>query len=193
MVLLVEIALEALLDMIDGLEPVLNQRLAGLKRALAAATDQNDRRACRARLADGAAEHRARSGEVGHLGRDGIHHVTDRSNRRGEGVPAALKLLGPALSLREPGGELVHADRRGDAYVLNGTKYWITNGPDADVLVVYAKTDPEAGSKGITAFIVERGMPGFRTSGHFDKLGMRGSNTGELIFEQRIFLPLRMS
>uniref|UniRef100_UPI00356299CF acyl-CoA dehydrogenase family protein n=1 Tax=Actibacterium sp. TaxID=1872125 RepID=UPI00356299CF len=63
------------------------------------------------------------------------------------------------------------------------TKYWITNGPDADTLVVYAKTDPEAGSRGITAFIVEKTMKGFSTSPHFDKLGMRGSNTAELIFD----------
>ncbi len=75
------------------------------------------------------------------------------------------------------------AEKRNDHYRLNGTKYWITNGPDADVLVVYAKTDPDAGSKGITAFIVEKSMHGFSTSPHFDKLGMRGSNTAELIFE----------
>jgi isovaleryl-CoA dehydrogenase len=67
--------------------------------------------------------------------------------------------------------------------VLNGTKYWITNGPDADTLVVYAKTDPDAGSKGITAFLIEKEMVGFSTAQHFDKLGMRGSNTGELVFE----------
>ena len=94
-----------------------------------------------------------------------------------------------ALAMSEEGagsdvvGMKLRAEKRGDAYVLNGSKYWITNAPDADVLVVYAKTDPEAGSKGITAFIVERGMPGFSTGPHFDKLGMRGSNTGELIFE----------
>ncbi len=75
------------------------------------------------------------------------------------------------------------AEKRNDRFVLNGSKYWITNAPDASTLVVYAKTDPEAGSRGITAFIVERGMTGFTTSPHFDKLGMRGSNTGELIFE----------
>ena len=75
------------------------------------------------------------------------------------------------------------AQKRNDRYVLNGTKYWITNGPDADVLVVYAKTDPEGGSKGITAFLVEKAMTGFSTSKHFDKLGMRGSNTAELVFE----------
>ena len=75
------------------------------------------------------------------------------------------------------------AEKRNDHYRLNGTKYWITNGPDADTLVVYAKTDPEAGSRGITAFLIEKTMNGFSTSTHFDKLGMRGSNTGELIFE----------
>ena len=94
-----------------------------------------------------------------------------------------------ALAMSEAGagsdvvGMKLRAERRNDRYVLNGTKYWITNGPDADTLVVYAKTDPEAGSKGITAFLVERSMTGFSTSRHFDKLGMRGSNTAELIFE----------
>jgi isovaleryl-CoA dehydrogenase len=75
------------------------------------------------------------------------------------------------------------AVRRGDAYVLNGTKMWITNGPDADVLVVYAKTAPESGARGITAFLVERGFAGFTTSQKLDKLGMRGSNTCELVFQ----------
>jgi len=75
------------------------------------------------------------------------------------------------------------AEKRNDHYRLNGNKYWITNGPDADTLVVYAKTDPEAGSKGITAFLIEKSMAGFTTSPHFDKLGMRGSNTAELVFE----------
>ncbi len=75
------------------------------------------------------------------------------------------------------------AEKRNDHYRLNGTKYWITNGPDAETLVVYAKTDPEAGSKGITAFLIEKSMTGFSTSPHFDKLGMRGSNTPELIFD----------
>ena len=75
------------------------------------------------------------------------------------------------------------AEKRNDHYRLNGTKYWITNGPDADTLVVYAKTNPEAGSKGITAFLIEKEMTGFSTSPHFDKLGMRGSNTAELIFD----------
>ncbi len=94
-----------------------------------------------------------------------------------------------ALAMSEAGagsdvvGMRLRAERRNDRYVLNGSKYWITNGPDADVLVVYAKTDPAAGSKGITAFLVEKGTAGFTQGPHFDKLGMRGSNTGELIFE----------
>jgi isovaleryl-CoA dehydrogenase len=75
------------------------------------------------------------------------------------------------------------AEKKNDHYRLNGTKFWITNGPDAETLIVYAKTDAEAGSKGITAFIVEKSMKGFSTGPHFDKLGMRGSNTAELIFE----------
>jgi isovaleryl-CoA dehydrogenase len=75
------------------------------------------------------------------------------------------------------------AERRNDAYILNGRKMWITNGPDASVLVVYAKTDPAAGPRGITAFVVERGMKGFSTSPKLDKLGMRGSNTCELVFD----------
>ena len=75
------------------------------------------------------------------------------------------------------------AEKKNDHYRLNGTKFWITNGPDSDTLIVYGKTDPEAGSKGITAFIVEKTMTGFSTGPHFDKLGMRGSNTAELIFE----------
>ena len=77
----------------------------------------------------------------------------------------------------------LRAVKRNGYYRLNGNKFWITNGPDADVLVVYAKTDPEAGSRGLTAFLVERAMVGFSTSSHFDKLGMRGSNTAELIFK----------
>ncbi|MEO0653924.1 MAG: acyl-CoA dehydrogenase family protein [Pseudomonadota bacterium] len=94
-----------------------------------------------------------------------------------------------ALAMSEAGagsdvvGMKLRAEKRNDHYRLNGTKYWITNGPDADTLVVYAKTDPEAGSKGITAFLIEKAMTGFSTSSHFDKLGMRGSNTAELIFE----------
>lgn len=94
-----------------------------------------------------------------------------------------------ALAMSEPGAGSdvvsmkLRAEKRNDHYRLNGNKYWITNGPDADTLVVYAKTDPEAGSKGITAFLIEKTMKGFSTSPHFDKLGMRGSNTAELIFE----------
>ena len=80
-------------------------------------------------------------------------------------------------------GMTCRAEKRCDRYVLNGNKFWITNGPCADVLVVYAKTDPEAGARGITAFIVEKGMKGFSTAQKLDKLGMRGSDTGELVFE----------
>jgi isovaleryl-CoA dehydrogenase len=93
-----------------------------------------------------------------------------------------------ALAMSEPGAGSdvvsmkLKAERRGDRYVLNGNKMWITNGPDADVLVVYAKTDPDAGSKGITAFLVEKTFKGFSTAQKLDKLGMRGSNTCELVF-----------
>jgi isovaleryl-CoA dehydrogenase len=94
-----------------------------------------------------------------------------------------------ALAMSEPGagsdvvGMKLRADRKGDRYVLNGSKMWITNGPDADTLVVYAKTVPDAGPRGITAFLIERGFPGFSTAQKLDKLGMRGSNTCELIFQ----------
>ena len=94
-----------------------------------------------------------------------------------------------ALAMSEPGagsdvvGMRTRAIRKGDRYVLNGSKMWITNGPDAEVLVVYAKTDPDAGSRGITAFLIEKGTPGFSTAQKLDKLGMRGSNTSELVFE----------
>jgi isovaleryl-CoA dehydrogenase len=77
----------------------------------------------------------------------------------------------------------LRAEKKGDRYVLNGTKMWITNAPDADTLVVYAKTDPQGGSKGITAFLIERGFKGFSVAQKLDKLGMRGSETGELVFE----------
>ena len=93
-----------------------------------------------------------------------------------------------ALAMSEPGagsdvvGMTTRADRRGDRYILNGSKMWITNGPDADTLVVYAKTDPGAHQRGITAFIIEKGMKGFSTSPKLDKMGMRGSNTCELVF-----------
>ncbi|MCW8397805.1 isovaleryl-CoA dehydrogenase [Legionella sp. PATHC038] len=93
-----------------------------------------------------------------------------------------------AMSESNSGSDVVsmqlHARPEGNKYILNGTKMWITNGPDADVLVVYAKTDKQAASKGITAFLIEKGMPGFKTAQKLDKLGMRGSNTCELVFEQ---------
>ncbi|MPR10096.1 isovaleryl-CoA dehydrogenase [Microvirga tunisiensis] len=94
-----------------------------------------------------------------------------------------------ALAMSEPGSgsDVVsmrtRADKKSDRYVLNGSKMWITNGPDADVLVVYAKTDPDAGPRGITAFLIEKGLKGFSTAQKLDKLGMRGSNTCELVFE----------
>jgi len=94
-----------------------------------------------------------------------------------------------ALAMSEPGAGSdvvsmrLRAERQGEEYVLNGNKMWITNGPDADVLVVYAKTDPQGGPRGITAFLIERGMPGFSSAQKLDKLGMRGSNTCELVFE----------
>ena len=94
-----------------------------------------------------------------------------------------------ALAMSEPdaGSDIVSmqlkAEKRGDRYILNGSKMWITNGPEADTLVIYAKSDPDAGSRGITAFLVERGFPGFHPSPKLDKLGMRGSSTSELVFE----------
>ena len=100
-----------------------------------------------------------------------------------------------ALAMSEPnaGSDVVsmrlRAELKGDRYVLNGTKMWITNGPDCDVLVVYAKTDMAAGAKGITAFILEKGTPGFSVAQKLDKLGMRGSHTGELVF-QDVEVPL---
>ncbi len=94
-----------------------------------------------------------------------------------------------SLAMSEPGAGSdvvsmkLRADKKGDRYILNGTKMWITNGPNANTLVVYAKTDPEAGPRGITAFIIEREFKGFSTGPKLDKLGMRGSNTCELIFQ----------
>jgi isovaleryl-CoA dehydrogenase len=94
-----------------------------------------------------------------------------------------------ALAMSEAGagsdvmGMQCRAEQQGDDYVLNGTKMWITNGPEADILVVYAKTDKDAGSRGVTAFLIEKGIPGFSTAQKLDKLGMRGSNTCELVFE----------
>jgi isovaleryl-CoA dehydrogenase len=92
-----------------------------------------------------------------------------------------------AMSEAEAGSDVVSmklkAQKRGDRYLLNGTKFWITNAPHADTLVVYAKTAPEAGGHGITAFLIEKDFSGFRTGRKLDKMGMRGSDTGELIFE----------
>jgi isovaleryl-CoA dehydrogenase len=94
-----------------------------------------------------------------------------------------------ALAMSEPGAgsDIVsmklRADKKGERYILNGSKFWITNGPCADVMVVYAKTDPAVGPRGITAFLIERGFKGFSTAQKLDKLGMRGSDTGELVFE----------
>src|SRR5207248_9319456 len=94
-----------------------------------------------------------------------------------------------ALAMSEPGAGSdvvsmrLKAEKKGERYVLNGTKFWITNGPCADVLVVYAKTDPGAGPRGISAFLIEKGFKGYSTAQKLDKLGMRGSDTGELIFE----------
>jgi len=94
-----------------------------------------------------------------------------------------------ALAMSEPGAgsDVVsmktRAEKKGDRYVLNGSKFWITNGPIAETLIVYAKTDPAAGPRGITAFLIEKGMKGFSTAQKLDKLGMRGSDTGELVFQ----------
>lgn len=94
-----------------------------------------------------------------------------------------------ALAMSEPGAGSdvvsmkLRAEKKGDRYILNGNKMWITNGPDADTLVVYAKSDPEAGPRGITAFLIEKGFSGFSTAQKLDKLGMRGSNTCELVFQ----------
>src|SRR5215510_1837179 len=94
-----------------------------------------------------------------------------------------------ALAMSEPGAGSdvvsmkLKAEKKGDRYVLNGTKFWITNGPCADLLVVYAKTDPAAGPRGISAFLIEKGLKGFSTAPKLDKMGMRGSDTAELIFE----------
>lgn len=94
-----------------------------------------------------------------------------------------------SLAMSEPGSGSdvtsmkLKAEKKGDRYILNGSKMWITNGPTADVLVVYAKTDMGAGHRGISTFIVEKGMKGFSVAQKLDKLGMRGSETGELVFE----------
>ncbi|MGE4060227.1 MAG: isovaleryl-CoA dehydrogenase, partial [Sphingomonadales bacterium] len=117
-----------------------------------------------------------------------VRHGTPEQKRRF--LPGLLdgSVVG-ALAMSEPGSGSdvvsmrLRADKRNDRYVLNGTKMWITNGPDAGVLVVYAKTDPAAGPRGITAFLIERDIAGFSSGAKLDKLGMRGSNTCELVFE----------
>jgi isovaleryl-CoA dehydrogenase len=117
-----------------------------------------------------------------------VRHGTVEQKRRFLPGLIAGSAIG-ALAMSEPGAGSdvvsmrLRAEKRNDRYVLNGGKMWITNGPDANVLVVYAKTDPSAGPKGITAFLVEKGMDGFSTGAKLDKLGMRGSNTCELIFQ----------
>jgi isovaleryl-CoA dehydrogenase len=116
-----------------------------------------------------------------------LNGSADQKRRYLPGLIAGTSVGALAMSEAGAGSDVVsmtlRAEKKSDRHVLNGTKYWITNGPDADVLVVYAKTDPGAGAKGITAFLIEKTMTGFSTSGHFDKLGMRGSNTAELVFE----------
>ena len=115
-------------------------------------------------------------------------HATDAQKRKYLPRLISGEHVG-ALAMSEPnaGSDVVsmtlRADRKGDRYVLNGTKFWITNGPCADVLVVYAKTDPKAGPRGITALLIEKGFKGFSTAQKLDKMGMRGSDTGELIFQ----------
>jgi isovaleryl-CoA dehydrogenase len=128
----------------------------------------------------------------------GAHSNLCVNQLRKHGTPAQKKKYLPglvsgkrvgALAMSEPeaGSDVVsmrlRAEKKGDFYLLNGTKMWITNGPDADTLIVYAKTDPELGRRGITAFIIERSFKGFKRSKKLDKLGMRGSNTCELVFE----------
>jgi isovaleryl-CoA dehydrogenase len=115
-------------------------------------------------------------------------HGNDRQKRRYLPRLVSGEHVG-ALAMSEPGagsdvmGMKLRAEKRGSRFVLNGTKMWITNGPDADVLVVYARTDPGAGTRGLTAFIVEKTSKGFTTAPQLDKLGMRGSSTCELVFE----------
>jgi len=116
-----------------------------------------------------------------------LNGSAEQKRRLLPGLVSGAQVGALAMSEAGAGSDVVsmalRAEKRNDRFVLNGTKYWITNGPDADVLVVYAKTDPDAGARGITAFLVEKDMRGFSASAHFDKLGMRGSNTGELVFE----------
>ena len=116
-----------------------------------------------------------------------LNGTEDQKTRFLPGLVSGEHVGALAMSEAGAGSDVVsmklEAQKRNDHYRLNGTKYWITNGPDADTLVVYAKTDVDAGPKGITAFLIEKSMTGFSTSPHFDKLGMRGSNTAELVFD----------
>jgi isovaleryl-CoA dehydrogenase len=115
------------------------------------------------------------------------HGNVEQKRKYLPGLVSGERIGALAMSETEAGSDVVsmrlRAQRRGDCYVLNGGKMWITNGPDADTLIIYAKTDSEAGRRGITAFIVEKSFKGFSTSKKLDKLGMRGSNTCELAFE----------
>ena len=122
---------------------------------------------------------------VNQINRNGTH---EQKNKYLPELCSGKKIGALAMSEPNSGSDVVsmslHAEKQGNkTYLLNGTKMWITNGPDADVLIIYAKTDPSAGSKGITAFIVEKDMIGFSVGKKIDKLGMRGSNTSELIFD----------
>ena len=122
---------------------------------------------------------------VNQINRNGTH---EQKNKYLPELCSGKKIGALAMSEPNSGSDVVsmslHAEKQGNkTYLLNGTKMWITNGPDADVLIIYAKTDPSAGSKGISAFIVEKDMVGFSVGKKIDKLGMRGSNTSELIFE----------
>ena len=122
---------------------------------------------------------------VNQINRNGTH---EQKNKYLPELCSGKKIGALAMSEPNSGSDVVsmslHAERQGNkTYLLNGTKMWITNGPDADVLIIYAKTDPSAGSKGITTFIVEKDMVGFSVGKKIDKLGMRGSNTSELIFD----------
>ena len=116
------------------------------------------------------------------------HGSVDQKNKYLPGLCSGKKIGALAMSEPNSGSDVVsmslHAEKQGNkTYLLNGTKMWITNGPDADILIIYAKTEPSAGSKGITTFIVEKDMVGFSVGKKIDKLGMRGSNTSELIFD----------
>ena len=122
---------------------------------------------------------------VNQINRNGNH---EQKNKYLPDLCSGKKIGALAMSEPNSGSDVVsmslHAEKQGNkTYLLNGTKMWITNGPDADVLIIYAKTEPSAGSKGITTFIVEKDMVGFSVGKKIDKLGMRGSNTSELIFD----------